>query len=71
MTKSKNQTKKAKVWNYLNSGKGITLSVAKSRFDVKNLRATISDLVNTENVKIKTSKTPTGETKYTKVKAKA
>jgi len=70
MTKTKNQTKKAKVWAYLNSGKGITMSVANSRFGVKNLRATISDLVINEKVKIKSLVDKrTGETKYTKARA--
>jgi hypothetical protein len=68
MTKSK-QTQKAKVWSYLNSGKGITLSIANQKFGVKNLRATISDLVLNENIAIKTTvdKT-TGETRYSKLR---
>lgn len=71
MTKSK-QTQKAKVWAYINSGKGITLSIAQKNFGVKNLRATISDLVLNENVKIKTTvDTKTGETRYTKMRKKA
>jgi len=61
---STNKTKKAKVWAYLRSGKGITFTVANTRFGVKNLRATISDLVNAENVRINTAKTKQGETKY-------
>lgn len=69
MTNTKNKTKKAKVWAYLNSGKGITLSVAQSKFNVKNLRATISDLVTNEGVAIVPSKDKrTGETRYTKAK---
>lgn len=70
MAKTKTKTtQKAKVWAYLNSGKGITSSIAETRFDVKNLRATISDLVITEKVKI-TSQVDkrSGETKYSKAK---
>jgi hypothetical protein len=70
MATTKNKTKKAQVWSFLNSGRGITLSIAQSRFGVKNLRATISDLVLTENVSIKTTvDKKTGETRYTKVRA--
>lgn len=69
MTNTKNKTKKSQVWSYLNSGRGITLSIAKNRFDVRNLRATISDLVLTENVNIKTTvDKKTGETRYTKIR---
>lgn len=69
MSNTKNKTKKSQVWSFLNSGRGITLSIAKSRFGVKNLRATISDLVLTENVNIKTTvDKSTGETRYSKVR---
>jgi hypothetical protein len=69
MATKKNKTKKSLVWNYLNTGKGITETIAKKRFNVKNLRATISDLVLTENVNVTTKKDQkTGETKYTKIK---
>ncbi len=64
MTKTK--TGKERVWNYLNTGKGITPTMANTpRFNnVKNLRATISDLNLNEKVKFKRLKTTTGETKY-------
>lgn len=70
MTKTKKQqSKKSLVWNYLNSGKGITDTIAKTRFKVKNLRATISDLVLNENVNVTTKKDQkTGETRYAKTK---
>lgn len=73
MTKTKKTvTKKSLVWKFLNSGKGITDTIAKKRFKVKNLRATISDLVLNENVDVTTKKDQkTGETKYSKVRTKA
>lgn len=69
---NKTKTKKKMVWNHLNTGKGITETIAKKRYNVKNLRATISDLVLNENVDVTTKKDQkTGETRYTKVKARA
>jgi hypothetical protein len=41
---NKNTTKKDKVLNYLTKGRTITESQAYSKFGLKNLRATISDL---------------------------
>lgn len=69
MKKTKKINKKFEVRKYLNSGKGVTKTIAENRWDVKNLRATISDLVINENMEVFTQKDKkTGETKYTKTK---
>jgi hypothetical protein len=65
MSTNKNQSKKAKVWAYLRTGKGITYTLAETRFGVKNLRATISNLKNAENVRFKKpTLTKEGQTRY-------
>lgn len=60
---TKNTTpKKSKLLSYLENGNTITEKQAKSRFKLKNIRATISDL-REENYDIVTTRTKTG-TKY-------
>lgn len=61
-TKKNNTPKKSKLLAYLENGNSITEKQAKSRFKLKNIRATISDL-REENVDIVTTRTKTG-TKY-------
>ena len=61
-TKTKT-TKIDKVQNYLVNGKALTVRQASSRFDVKNLRATISALRG-KGMNIVTDYTNTGEAKY-------
>ena len=66
----KTMTKKRKVINYLTNKKGRTLTAAqaKARFDVANLRATISDIRYTVeefgNWEVVTQTTSTGKTAY-------
>lgn len=55
MTKTVKTSKKSKVLSALKSGKGVTRKTAETRFGVVNLRATIADLRNNDNVKINTN----------------
>ena len=66
MSKSKNTPKKFKVLSALKAGTGITCKNAKSRFDVKNLRATIFDLRKNDGYKknILTTEAKDGSVKY-------
>ena len=61
-------TKKQKVINTLKGGKGLTAKQAKSRFDVGNLRATMSSIKNEleryGNWEIVTEQTRDGSTRY-------
>jgi hypothetical protein len=63
-----NVSKKRRVLNYLSSGRGITAAEARSRFDVKNLRAMMSDIRTLVerygNWEIETEETRTGATRY-------
>ena len=61
--KTTNLSKKDKLGMYLKNGNVVTEKVAKSRFGLKNLRATISDL-REEGMKIETTRTTEGYLKY-------
>ncbi len=66
-TKTKTTSKKSKLTAYLETGKSVTEALAKSRFKLGNLRATISDIRKENNYTIPATKTKTG-TKYAIVK---
>jgi hypothetical protein len=61
-------SKKRRVLNYLSSGRGITAAEARSRFDVKNLRALMSDIRTLveryDNWEVTTEETRNGGTRY-------
>lgn len=63
-----NVSKKRRVLNYLSSGRGITAAEARSRFDVKNLRAMMSDIRTLveryDNWEVTTEDTRNGGTRY-------
>lgn len=44
MTNTKNEPKKVRVLNYLQNGNSLTKQSAKTRFNVGNIRATVSDI---------------------------
>ncbi len=56
-------SKKSKLTAYLETGKSVTEQLAKSRFKLGNLRATISDIRNENGYVIEPTKTKNG-TKY-------
>ena len=61
-------SKKRRVLNYLSNGRGITAAEARSRFDVKNLRALMSDIRTLveryDNWEVVTEDTRNGGTRY-------
>ena len=65
---NRNNTKKARVMDFLATGKSLTAAQARSRFGVSNFRATISDIKHTVekygNWRIVTSENTKGATTY-------
>jgi hypothetical protein len=63
-----NLTKKRRVINYLASGRGLTSNEARSRFNVKNFRAMMSDIRSLVerygNWEVQTEETTTGHVRY-------
>lgn len=60
---TKTISKKEKVVNYLSKGKQLSVNQAQSMFGVKNMRALVFSL-RSKNVNVVTSKTKTGEVRY-------